>query len=85
MNRKANPWVSLVALMLLVVVLVSICAGCCTANAEEPGSVGMGRFTVDSRQSTRAGNLYVITDTETGVQYLSVGSGYGIGVTKLEG
>ena len=28
MNRKANPWLSLVALMLLAVVLVCICAGC---------------------------------------------------------
>ena len=28
MNRKANPWVALVALMLLVTILVCVCAGC---------------------------------------------------------
>ena len=34
MNRKMNPWVSLVAAMLLVVILVCICAGCGAAAAE---------------------------------------------------
>lgn len=64
MNHKNNPWVSLVALLLAAIILVLTTTGCTeTAAAEtEPAP----RFT-----SEYAGNrCTIITDTETGVQYL---------------
>ena len=33
MNRKHNPWISLVALLLLVTLLVTICTGCGVTQA----------------------------------------------------
>ena len=84
MNRKMNPWVSRIALMLLVVILVTTCTGCATEPEEE--LYERGRFNVESSQITRAGTLYVLTDTETEAQYLFIKSGYGYGggLTKLE-
>lgn len=69
MRGKHNPWVSLVALLLLVALLVAICTGCgaTEAKAEEPD-----RFTFDDAGHNFALEAFVITDTETGVQYLFV-------------
>ena len=80
MNRKHNPWVSLVALLLLVTLLVAICTSCgvTQAEAEEPD-----RFTVERTDSNQM-DTYIITDKETGVQYLYVSSGYGAGLTVLQ-
>lgn len=82
MNRKHNPWVSLVALLLLVTLLVTLCTGCgaTEAEAEEPD-----RLTAE-KVGVAGGSLYayVITDEETGVQYLYVGTGYSGGVTVLQ-
>ncbi len=82
MYRKNNPWLSLVALLLLALILVLTCTGCAAkAQAAEPD-----RFTVEN-----AGNgCAIITDTETGVQYLYFYHSYnsykgGSGMTKLEG
>ena len=80
MKRKHNPWVSLVALLLLVTLLVTVCTSCgvTQAEAEEPY-----RFTVERMYSNRM-DTYIITDKETGVQYLYVSSGYGGGLTVLQ-
>ena len=83
MNRKMNPWVSLIALMLLVVILVTTCTGCTEVEAEE--ATAPKRFNVEAVQYTTAGTLFVITDTETEVQYLLIQNGYGNGLTKMEG
>lgn len=82
MNRKHNPLVALVALLLLAVLL--LCAGCSgAAAAEEPES--SPRFIIEHREKHGSLPHYaVITDTETGVQYLYVKTGYGGGLTVLQ-
>lgn len=88
MRHKNNPWVALVALLLLIVVCV--CTGCSntsdstTATEAETWSP---RFTIEraSELSPVRIKAYIITDTETGVQYLYVGqSSRAGGLTKLE-
>lgn len=82
MNRKHNPWVALVALLLLVTLLVTICTGCSVteAEAEEPK-----RFTVvETEEIGTFSNIAIIADNETGAQYLFVKSGYGAGLTVLQ-
>jgi len=84
MNRKKNPYVSLVALMLLALILVLICTGC-RIETEAAETKPAPRFT-----SEYAGDYCtIITDNETGVQYLAYAResnyGKGIGLCKLEG
>lgn len=85
MYRKHNPMLSLVALLLLALILVLICTGCKT-KAEAAETKPAPRFTVES-----AGNgCKIITDTETGAQYLYYFYSYngykgGSGLCKLEG
>ena len=78
MNRKNNPWVSLVALLLAALILVLTCTGCKAAEKGTPH-----RFTYEAAGPSPAmhESIYIITDTETGVQYLLCGGG----LTKLEG
>lgn len=84
MNRKYNPYVSLAALLLLALVLVFVCTGCAEASAATES-----RFTQEYHYLNGYHSAYIITDTETGVQYLAyeVTSNYGrgIGLCKLEG
>lgn len=83
MNRKANPWVSLAAIVLIVVSLVGLC--CCgeptNANAEEPTSA---RFEVTHSEWLGGTRVKIVTDTETGTQYLLIGVGQGAGLTVLQ-
>ena len=81
MRRKHNPWVSLVALLLLVTLLVTVCTGCGVkpAEAEEPD-----RFTFEDAGYGRDLYAYVITDNETGVQYLFVDGSYCGSMTVLQ-
>lgn len=99
MNRKHNPWVALVAL-LLSIALVILCAGCgVSAEATEPGqptetaaatepteaTATGSRFKVELAQwSVLAGNLYVITDRHTGAQYLVVKDTNALAMVELE-
>lgn len=84
MNRKHNAYMSMVALLLLAIILVLTCTGCrIETNAAETEPAP--RFT-----SEYAGNnCTIITDNETGVQYLAYvresNYGKGIGLCKLEG
>lgn len=81
MNRKSNPLVALVALVLLVVLVVCTCTGCTdVTEAEEPPRFKVERMTNDTHRF----NTYIITDTETGVQYLYIGGDRQGGITKLE-
>lgn len=77
-----NPWVSLVALLLLALILVFICTGC-TVRASwgntEDGTTP--RFSVENVSV----NIRIITDNETGVQYIAYLFNSGCGLTKLEG
>jgi hypothetical protein len=84
MQHKNNHWVSLVALLLLALILVLTCTGCTEASAAtEP------RFTKEYHHISGHDYAYVITDNETGVQYLAyaIESNYGrgVGLCKLEG
>lgn len=84
MNRKHNPWVALVAMLLLALTLVLTLTACGdNAEAAEPESP---RFIFEKQdiEGLAERRLILITDTETGVQYLFVKSGYGGGLTKLE-
>jgi ABC-type glycerol-3-phosphate transport system substrate-binding protein len=84
MNRKHNPLVALVALLLLAVLL--LCAGCSgVAAAEEPESPK--RFTVESYaypEDPNIEHISLITDTETGVQYIFVDGTKSGGLTVLQ-
>lgn len=78
MKRTHNPMLSLVALVLLALILVLTCTGC-RVEAEAAEEIKPApRFTVEF-----LGNgLRLITDTETGVQYLAYNAH---GLVKLEG
>ena len=61
MKQKGNPWVSLIALLLLITVVVCVCAGC------------EGSFTAVER--TRQYTVY--RHNETGVHYFCKGTARG--------
>lgn len=86
MNRKHNPMVSLAALLLLAVILALTTTGCTLEDPApmEPQETAetLPRLTYE-RQKTEWGSAYIITDNETGVQYLFCTSGYGGGITPL--
>lgn len=87
MRFKYNPWVSMVAALLLAAILVLTCTGC-SNTAEAAITVETTteettppRFTVE-----RAGpNIKIITDNETGVQYIAYIYNGSCGLAKLEG
>lgn len=82
MNRKNNPMLSLVALVLLALILAFICTGCHVEAEAAEETKPAPRFTVEYLPNS----LRLITDTETGVQYLAYSEYHtGIGMCKLEG
>lgn len=85
MNRKHNPMVALVALILLATILVWICAGCSDEIA--PAEETPGRFICENMEVDFDDlRITVITDTETGRQYIAatnIRSGGGVGMTPL--
>lgn len=87
MYRKSNPWVSLVALLLLVLILVLTCTGC-ISRAEAAGTKPAKRYTYEVQNNGFGPDFYTITDTQTGNQYLFVctgtTNGKAGGLTKLE-
>lgn len=81
MRRKHNPWVALVALLLLVTLLVTVCTGC---NATEAEAEETERFTIENVGGIMCAYAYILTDNETGVQYLYVNGGEGGGLIVLQ-
>lgn len=81
MYHKNNPWARLVALLLMALILVFTCTGCTKANAETAP-----RFTTKEifRDWRSGDNARIITDTETGRQYLIYGNQYLNGMVELE-
>lgn len=69
MTRKHNPLVALAALVILATILVLTCTGCTNTWTPEPDVPGP-RFTVENVTNNGNGVTKIITDTETGVQYL---------------
>lgn len=84
MNRKYNPFVSLVALLLAAIILVLTCTGCVQAAAAETETKAAPRFIYEwAGWGPDAGTLYIITDTQTGVQYLTWENVNGAAMTAL--
>ena len=79
MNRKNNPLVSLVALLLLALILVLTCSGCRKAEATHQ------RFTVEENiyEMLTEKRAYIITDTDTGHQYLLFRYGDASGMVEM--
>ena len=86
MNRKHNPFLSLVALLLAAIILVLTCTGCgAVAAAAENKTEPASRFTYEKAgRGPDFGQLYIITDAETGVQYLAWAKGNGAAMTELQ-
>lgn len=85
MRRKHNHWTSLIAMLLLAVLLVLICTGCSATTTAETAET-TGRFTVEQMigDSIDGPGVYLITDTETGAQYVYIRDGYTGGVAVLQ-
>lgn len=96
MNRKHNPMLSLAALVLLAMILL-VCTGCAPAESTETPEpmeptetqetteihpAPLARFNIEL-QLKFYGDLYIITDNETGIQYLAFETGHGVGMTQL--
>jgi PBP1b-binding outer membrane lipoprotein LpoB len=74
---------SMAALLLLATILVLICAGCGSEQAPAETNEPAPRFTVENVTISGFGVAKIITDTETGVQYLYYRSDSGGGLTVL--
>ena len=83
MARKPHPLVTLIALILLVLILMLTCSGCTSTWTPEPG-VPAPRFTIETVTNNGHGVTKIITDTETGVQYLCYQYDNGIGLAVLQ-
>lgn len=83
MARKHHPLVALIALILLVLLLMLTCSGCTSTRTPEPG-VPAPRFTVETVMNNGRGVTKIITDTETGVQYLYYQCDSSGGLTVLQ-
>lgn len=84
MNRKSNPWVALVALILLLVLIVC-CSGC--ESSTDAAKTDTPRFIVETASVGSPSvyhDVHIITDTETGVQYIFFRSTNAGGLTVLE-
>lgn len=80
MSRKYNPYVSLVALLLLALILVLTCTGCRKEAANAT------RFTQEEiyHDWVSGNRARIITDTETGRQYLLYANHNSSGMVELE-
>lgn len=83
MNRNYKPHVSLVALLILALIASFVCNGCAVETTAVTNKT-MERFTKEYAGS----DCFIITDNQTGVQYLVVAEytnyGKGVGLTRLE-
>lgn len=83
MRRKHNPYLAMAALLLLSLIVTWICDGCAIETAAAR-SEPTPRFAVEYEGN----QCSIITDNETGVQYLlyreTTNYGKGIGLCKLE-
>lgn len=75
MSRKRNRLASLVALLILAVMLVVILAGCGPRSEESETEY---RFTVEEVGESINADVYLITEKETGKQWVYV-EGYKAG------
>jgi hypothetical protein len=86
MRRKHNPYVTIVALLLLALIVTWICGGCSKEICPAPDyMIEPGRFTLEDSFKSGPYKGCVLTDTETGVQYLFIYNGGGFAMTHLVG
>lgn len=80
MNRKNNPWVSLVALILLAVILVAVCTGCNNTKTAYDGTENAPKMmtVVDSTDG-----YAIYKHDETGVYYFCCRAAYGRAVCVM--
>lgn len=82
MSRKRNGWANLVALLILAALLVVILAGC--GSQGESDSEPDWRFAKEKVYQDAFGIIYLITDKETGKQWVFVHDGYAGGLVAYE-
>ena len=75
MSRKRYGWASLIALLILAVMLVVMLVGCGPRNEESKTKY---RFTVEEVGESINADVYLITEKETGKQWVYV-EGYKAG------
>jgi hypothetical protein len=88
MRRKHNPHVALLSLLLLALLVTWICGGCSNDTDADPAvetTVESSRFAIEVHKAGKLDFVTVITDKDTGASYLFYKSGYGGGLTKLDG
>lgn len=83
MNRKRNGWASLVALLLLLAVLAMILLGC--DQQEETQAEPEYRFSKEEVYSDMYDSFYLLTDKETGEQWIVYSGIKRGGITKYDG
>ena len=77
----------LIAILLFAAVMMTLLCSCGMSGitTDESGKITEenGRFTIEEATYGILGRTYILTDTETGVQYLYYMNGYGGGLTPL--
>lgn len=83
MKRNYKPHVAVVALLILALIVSFVCNGC-SVETNATTYQTQERFT----REYAGRDCFIITDNETGVQYLAVieytNYGKGVGLTRLE-
>lgn len=85
MNRKNIPWVALVALILLLALVDCTCTS--RSGAADAAETNPPRFIIEEATAEKLGewqHVEIITDTETGAQYIFFKSSNAGGLTVLE-
>ena len=85
---KKNPYLSLIAIVVMVALVAVLFSGCAVETEDSPTAEQSvekpKRFTAEYYSVDNFGGATVITDTETGEQYLFYRQGSMSGLTKLE-
>lgn len=80
MNRKSNPWVSLVAVLLLVTIVVMVCTGCGSTKTEYDDAENAPKMMTIVDETT---GYIIYRHDETGVCYFSRRVPYGVAVCVM--
>lgn len=86
-NKRNNNWqlILFAAILALAMFAVFLCTGCAAGEAAEPAPKPEPRFTFKEVENNVVGlRNWIITDNDTGVQYLYLDGGYDGGMVKLE-
>lgn len=84
MNRKRNGWASLIALVLLMVMMVMVLTGCGPRSESESETEKEYRFSKEEVYSDTFDKIYLITDKETGKQWVMFDGSYCGGIAAYE-